>query len=162
LPRITIDLDALNQLLVSAQVEAEHAHTHGAGFTEGRGLAARHPQRRMRVLDGLGDHRPGRDAVELARMRERVLRPHARDHLDGLTPLRLGGLRIDLETVHLDKRGRATGAQVHASIADDVQHGGALGNADRMVVRTRQQGDGVTDPDALGALGDGAVQHLRR
>ena len=93
-------------------------------------------------------------------MGERVLGPHARNHLDGLAPLGLGGLRVDLEAVHFDERGGATGSQVHAAIADDVEHGSALGDPNRVIVRAGQQGDGVTDADALGALGNGAVQHL--
>ena len=126
------------------------------------GLAARHPQRGMRILHGLGDHRPGRDVVELAGVGERVLGPHARDHFDGLAPLGLGGLRIHLEAVHLDERCGAAGSQVHAAVADDVQHGGALGDPHRVIVRAGQQGDGVADADALGALGNRAVQHLGR
>ena len=81
---------------------------------------------------------------------------------DGLTPLGLGGLGVNLEAVHLDEGGGAARAQIHAAVADDVQHGGALGNADRVVVSAGQQGNGVADADALGALGDGPVQHLRR
>src|SRR5678815_1849432 len=50
------------------------------------------------------------------------------------------------------------GTQIHAAIADDIQHRGALGHPDRVIVLTRQQGDGVADANALGALGDGPVE----
>ena len=69
---------------------------------------------------------------------------------------------INLEAVHFDERGGAAGAQLHAPVAENVQHGGALGDADGVVVLRRQQGHGVADADALGALGDGAVEHLGR
>ena len=80
--------------------------------------------------------------------------------MDGFVPLGLGLFRVDLEPVHLDQRGGAAGAQVHAPVAEDVQHGGAFGDADRVVVLGWQQGHGVADADALGALGDGAVEHF--
>ena len=101
---------------------------------------------------GLGNDRPLRDVEELALMGEWVFGPHLRNHADGLSPLRLGLLRVDLEAVHLDEGGRASGAQVHAAVAEDVQHGSALGDADRVVVLRWQQGHGVSDADALGAL----------
>ena len=84
------------------------------------------------------------------------------NHLDGLVPLGLGLRRVNLEAVHLDEGGGAPGSQLHAPVAEDVQHGGALGDADGVVVLRRQQRHGVADADALGALGDGAVEHFRR
>ena len=93
---------------------------------------------------------------------EGVLRPHTRDDADGLFPHRPCLLGADLETVHLDQRGGASGAEVTPPVAEDVQHRGALGNPHRMVVLRRQQRHGVADADVLCALRNGAVQHLRR
>ena len=69
---------------------------------------------------------------------------------------------INLKAVHLDEGGGPAGSQVHTAIADDVKDGGALSNADGVVVCAGQQGDGVADADPLGALGKRAIQDLRR
>ena len=94
-------------------------------------------------------------------MSEGILGPHAGNHADGFFPLGSGLFGVDLEPVHLDQRGGPPGTQIHAAIADDIQHRGALGHPDRVIVLTRQQGDGVADANALGALGDGPVEDFR-
>ena len=69
-----------------------------------------------------------------------------------------GLFRVHLETVHLNQRGGAASAQVHPAVTQNIENGGPLGDAHRVVVLPRQQGHGVPDADALGALGDSAVE----
>src|SRR5262249_60289029 len=108
----------------------------------------------------LGNDRAGRDLVEGPLVGEGVLRPYTRDHADGFFPLGSGLLRVDLEPVHLDQRGGTPGPQVHAAIAHDIQHRGPLGDPYRVVILARQQGYRMADANALGALGDGAIEDL--
>src|SRR5687768_8528245 len=88
----------------------------------------------MRLLHRLGNDRAWRNLEEAPLMREGVLRPHARDNRDGLLPHRLRLFGINAEALHLDQRGGATGAQFGPPIAEDVEHRGALGDANGMVI----------------------------
>ena len=153
--------DPLSHLRVPAQVEAEGAQTHFPGRPEAVGLAARDPQRGMGLLHRLGDDRARRDLVKAPLVGEGVLGPHAGNHADGFFPLGSGLFRVDLEPVHLDQRGGPPGAQIHAAITDDIEHGGAFGHPDRVIVLARQQGDGVANANPLGALGEGPVEDFR-
>ena len=87
-----------------------------------------------------------------------VLRPHPRNHANGFFPLGSGLFRIDLEPVHLDQGRGASGAQIHTAITDDIEHGGALSYPHRMVILAWQEGYGVANANALGALGEGPVE----
>jgi hypothetical protein len=100
----------------------------------------------------------GRDVVEAPVVGEGVLRPHPGDHADGFFPLGSGFLRVNLEPVHLDERGGPPGAQIHAAIADDIEHRRPLGDPHRMVILARQQGHRMADANPLGTLGDGAIE----
>ena len=74
-------------------------------------------------------------------------------HLAGLA-------RVDAEALDLGARRRATGAELDAAVADQIEHGDALGGAHRMVVRLGQQAHAVADADVLRDRGDVAVEHL--
>ena len=111
-------------------------------------------------MDRLGNNLAGRYGVEPAFVRKGIFGPHSRNHGYCLFPLGLGVGGIHLETVHLDQRGGTAGSQVHAAVAEDVQHRGAFGHADGVVVLAGQQRHGVAYADAAGALGQGSVQHL--
>ena len=161
LDALAIQRDPLDHLLIPTQTEAKRAQTHLAGGPEAVGLAARDPERGMRLLDGLGNDRTRWDLVEAPIMGEGVFGPHAGNHADGFFPLGSGLFGVNLEAVHLDERGGPPGTQIHAAITDDIQHRGALGHPDRVIILTRQQGDGMADANAFGALGDGAIEDYR-
>src|SRR5262249_18301446 len=131
---------------------------HFSGGPEAVGLAARHPQGRMGFLHRLGDDRTRWDLVEASLVGEGVLRPHPRNHANGLFPLGSGLLRIDLKPVHLDQRRGASGAQIHTAITDDIEDGGALSHPHRMVILAWQEGYRVANANALGALGESPVE----
>ena len=98
--------------------------------------------------------------VELSLVRKRVFGPHLRDHGNRFFPLRPGFIRVDLKPVHLNERGGTPGAQVHPAIAHNVQYRGPFGHPHRVVVLAGQQGHRVPDANPLGALRQGAVEHL--
>ena len=161
LDRFTISADPFLHLAVAAQVEAEHPQPHFTGGAEAVRLAACYPHGRVGLLHRLGNYRSGRDSIKLAFVGESVLGPHPGNHADSLFPLRPGIFRVYFKPVHFDKGGGSAGSQVHPPVTQDVQHRGPLCHPHRMVVLAWQQRDGVADADALGALGDGAVQNFR-
>ena len=59
-------------------------------------------------------------------------------------------------------RDRAPGPDFNPPVAQNVERRDPLGDTNWMVVRERQQHDGVTDAYFAGALRDRAVEHLRR
>src|SRR5207247_1044374 len=112
-----------------------------------------HPERRMRLLERLGNYRDRpRDAPEATVVGKRVLAPHPRDHLYRLAPARARLLRQHPEPQHLVHRGRAPGAEFDATVGHDIEYRDPLGDADRMV--ERQHRHAMPDPDPAGALTD--------
>src|SRR5262249_22192401 len=57
---------------------------------------------------------------------------------------------------------RLAGAELDASVADEIERGDALGDAGRMVVAGRAEHDPVSQADALRALARGRQEHLGR
>src|SRR5262249_39363796 len=55
----------------------------------------------------------------------------------------------------------APGAELQPSVAHDVEHRGALSDADRMIEWVGQQDDAVPDPDALRACRDTSEKYFR-
>src|SRR5439155_5409909 len=77
---------------------------------------------------------------------------HARDGVEGLVPLRAFGRTVDHEATELRLRRRLTGPELHATVADQVEGGHALGHAGWVVEPHRKLHDPVAEADALGAL----------
>src|SRR5215813_3677232 len=115
----------------------------------------------MGFLHRLGNDRARRDPIEAPLVGKGVLGPHAGNHGDGFFPLGSGLLGVDLEAVHFDEGGGPPGPQIHPAIADDIEHRRPFGDADRVIVLARQQGDGVANANPLGALGESPVEDFR-
>src|SRR6185369_2053162 len=90
---------------------------------------------------------------EAAAPLERILGPHARDHLERLLPHLARDLGLDLEP-RLLVLARAARAELHPAIGEEIERGDALGDADRVVEAMRQEHDAVTEADALRPLRD--------
>ena len=79
-----------------------------------------------------------------------------------LFPHRALLLGVDHEAAELGFRRRLTGAEVDATVRDEVERRDALGDARRMVERRRRLHDAVTEPDVLRALRRRREEHLGR
>ena len=126
------------------------------------GRRDRHPQRRVGLLVRLGQHGPGRHREELALVAEALLHPHLRDRVDELVPALLRLVGVGPEAAELGPRGRAAGAELEAAAGEDVEHGGPLGDADRVVELRDADDDAVADPDVLRLHGAGGEEQLGR
>ncbi len=120
----------------------------------------RAPDRRVRILQRLRVHAPLRHRPVLALELVLVVGPAADDVAERLVPHLARLVRVDAEAFDLGARRRAAGAELDATVADEVEHRDALGGADRMVVRLGQQPHAVADAQVLGDRGDVPVQHL--
>ena len=161
LDRFTISADPFLHLAVAAQVEAEHPQPHFTGGAEAVRLAACYPHGRVGLLHRLGNYRSGRDSIKLAFVGESVS-----VHI-------LGIMRTASSHCALVSSGFTSNPSISIRVVDRPvprsirpllrmsQHRGPLCHPHRMVVLAWQQRDGVADADALGALGDGAVQNFR-
>ncbi len=79
-----------------------------------------------------------------------------------LLHLRRGQLGVDAAQRHLLRGAAARGAEVEPAVGDDVEHRGALGHPDRVVVPERHAHRGVPDPDARRLRGDRGEEDLGR
>jgi hypothetical protein len=124
------------------------------------GADADHVDRRMRLLQRLGDD-PDLGNGEVAALEgEPLLRPRP-DHdlqrlLEALAALDLG----DAIALELDGPVASPDAHVQPPAAQDVHHRQLLGEADRVV--EGQDGRGEPDADVARAHGRGGGQHRRR
>ena len=123
-------------------------------------LTGRAPERRVRLLQRLGQHAPLRHRPVLALELVLVVGPAADDVVDGLLPHLARLVRVDAEALELGPGRRAAGAEVDPAVGDQVEHGGRLGRAHRVVVRLGHEPHAVAEAHALGLRGDGAVEHL--
>ena len=94
-------------------------------------------------------------------MAEGILRPHPGDHLERLLPHRARQLGVDPEAGLLVLAG-AAGPELEPAVGEDVERGGALGDADRVVEAIRQEHDAVPDADLPCPLRDGREEDLGR
>ncbi len=133
--------------LVGRQADAERAQpdAHLADQPVGLGAAGGAPDRWVRLLHGLGQHAPLGHRPVLALELVLVVRPAADDVPQRLLPHVARLVRIDAEALELDARGRAAGAEVDAAVGDQVEHGGRLGRAHRVVVGLRAKPHAVAD-----------------
>ena len=124
--------------------------------------AARNPYRRMRPLQRLGHDVARRHAHVLSDMAgERRLGHAAQRDAHAFLPHRPLVGRVDAERVEL-RRGRAlAGAELDASVREDVEGRDPLRHPSRMVDRRKGVDDAVSEADPLGALRRGGEEQLR-
>ena len=133
-----------------------HASDYGEGLRGGHADA----NGRMGLLVWLGAHRQVVALVMLALEGELIGGPGLEDDfkvlLEPAPALGVGGQ----EGVVVLREGAAPDAEVEPSLADVVEGGDFLGDADG--VAQREQQDAKADTDAFGASGDGRGHHDRR
>ena len=146
------------------EVEGDGADAHASGGGEGGRVAAGHPQRRVGAVEGFGeDVVVGRHTEVLALVGVVPLGPHAGYLGHHLVPHGLGlGGEGAVEGGHLVAAGAPAGAELEASLAEVVEHGGPLGDANRMLLGGGQAGDCRAQVDVAGLGRDPADHHLRR
>src|SRR5439155_23155473 len=87
------------------ELEAERAKTVPAGALDGRQLRARHPQRRMRLLNGFRHHVAQGNIEILAMMFASALLEHWKDRANGFLELFFLGFHVAVERRQLGDRG---------------------------------------------------------
>ncbi len=159
---VAIDLDSLSNIFeLDAEREAQHPESALRGQLERLWIRRGDPNRRMRFLNRLGNHRHRRfNSPVLAMHREWILAPHPRDRLDRLGPSwpRLFGTHAEAE--QLIHRGRAAGAELDAAVRHDVEHRDPFRNVHGMT--ERQHYDPVSDANLFGALSHAREEDFRR
>jgi len=127
-----ITLDVLGQDVRGEGGRRQDADTLVGRHVVALGLRARQVHGRVRLLVGLRQHVALGHLPESSLPGELFRLPDARDHRDGLFPHRARVARVDALTDLLVGVG-SPGAELEAAVGQLVQHGGALGGADRMV-----------------------------
>ena len=131
------------------------------GELEGLRAGARLPQRRVRRLERLGHDVALGDLEQVALPRKGVLRPHLRDHQQRLAQLIARGVGVDSKGVPL-VAARSREPQLEPSTRQAVHHRGPLRDSQRVIDGEGRQDPRVTEADALGVLGHGRHDQLRR
>ena len=116
----------------------------------------------MRLLHRLRDDSALGHREVLAVPAGDFIRPHVRDGADHLVPHVLGVVRLNLETAQLGPSRGAAGAELEPAVGDDVERGGAFGDARRVIDLGQAERDALTDVDVLGHRGRGREEDLRR
>src|SRR5439155_5456465 len=140
--------------------EAERAKTVPAGALDGRKLRARHPQRRMRFLNGFRHHVAQGNIEMLAVVFAAALLEHRKDRANGFLEHFLLGFHVAAERRQLGDRGALAHPEFAASLAEEIEHCDALGDARRMI--GGKLANAVTEPDVFGALAGGGEKGFRR
>ena len=141
LDQLVVLLHPLAGVLGLDERERERADAVAGGEVDGLPAAARHPQRRVRLLERLGHHVARRHPDELGvPARERLLHEHARDRIHRVLPHLALARAVDQEAAQLGGRGRLAGAEVHAAVGDEVERGHPLGHPRRVVDRRAGSG----------------------
>ena len=138
-----------------AQPEAQLAHLSMAVLA-----ARRAPDRRVGLLDRLGLHpalrhrqcSPSNSYSSL--VQHPTTWPMASCHMARVWR------GVDAEALELGAGRRPAGAEVDPAVGDEVEHRHRLRRAHGMVVGLRHEPHAEAEPHALGAGGDGAVEHL--
>ena len=106
--------------------------------------------------------RPSRHLDELTIELDVLLGEEPGHRLEAFLPLGAGLLGVETEAVQLGRCGRTTAAEIDATVAQAVQHRGALGDANGMVVLGRRERETEPEPDVVGLVRRGAEDDLRR
>ena len=160
---LVVAVDPLGQRPGTGVGETQCADALLGGHLHAGRPGAGDPDRRMRLLQRLGDDVAGRHLDVLTfETRERLL-DHAADRdLEGLLPLRalVGG--IDVESAEFTDGGGFPGAELDAAVGEQVEGGDAFGDPGGVVDRGRQVHDAESQPDVLGPLAGCGQENLRR
>ena len=163
LERVVVIVDPVLGLVGIDECEGQRADTQLRREVDGLAVRAGDPDRRVRLLHGLGHHvAAGHFDVVALEARVRVHRHHVGGLLDGLPPHLPLLVDVDPEPAEFRERRRFTGAELDAALRDQVERGDALGDARRVVVLRRHQHDAVPQPDVLRALRTRGQEDLGR
>ena len=121
----------------------------------------RSPDRRVRILQWLGVHATRRHLPGRSVERDFVAGPAVDDVPDRFLPHGACRVRIDAEALQLRARRRPPGAEVHATVGEQVEHRHRFRRPDRVVVGLRHEAHAVAEPDPARARRDRAVENLR-
>ena len=147
---LVVLLDPVSGVLGLDEGEGERADAVARGELDRLAPAAGDPERRVRLLERLGDHVARRHAPELAvPAGERLLDEHASDRAHGVLPHLALARAVDQEAAQLGRRGRLTRAELHSPVRDQVERGDPLRHPRRVVHGRRDLDDAVAQPDAL-------------
>ena len=133
------------------ELEAERAEPAPAGHLDRVELAARHPQRRVRLLARLGDDVAQREVEVLAVVLPALLPEHRQEAAHGVLPHRALVAEAAVERMQLGDAAALADAQLDAPVADEVERADPLGDARRMV--GRQLDDAVAEADVAWCAG---------
>jgi hypothetical protein len=131
-----------------------------AGALDGRQLRTRHPQRRMRFLDGFRHHVAQGYVKVFAVMFAAAVPKHREDGADGLLEHFLLGFHVAAERRQFGDRGAFAHAEFAAAVAQEIEHRDALGDAGGMIGGELE--NAVAEPDVFGALGGCGKKRFRR
>jgi hypothetical protein len=125
--------------------------------------AAGHPERRVGLLDRFGHDVARRHGDEASLHAPEGGLGHAPDgYLEAFQPGLALAVAVDSEPSQLRLRRGLTGAELHASLGHQVEHGDALGDAGRVVVARSGLHHAVPDAHPSGALAGRGQKHLGR
>ena len=152
---LLVGVDPTLQVVDGFEVEGDGTDAEGASLGEGRRVATCHPDRGVSRAVWLGkDVVGGGDGEELAVEVIVLLLPHARNFADDLVPLGLGLAGIhDVEGPQFVAASASAGAELEPVVGEVVEHGGPLGNTDRVFLPGRETGDGRAEVDVVGLSG---------
>ena len=143
--------------------ERERADALLGGEQDRLAPAARHPQRRVRLLDRLGHDVARRHLHELAvDAGERRLDHAAHRGLEALEPGVALRERVDAEAAELGLARRLAAAELDPTVGHEVEHRDPLGGARRVVELRRGEDDAVPEADLRRALAARGEEHLGR
>ena len=142
------------------ELEAQRADAAPAGHLDGLELRAGDPQRRMRLLDRLGQDVAQREVEVRAVILAAAVPEHRDDAAHRVLPDRALVLEVDAERLQLGDPGALAHAELDAAVAEQVERGDLLGDRGGMV--GGQLEDAVAQADVLGALAGGGEEDLRR
>ena len=144
----------------TAQDRIEHRHPPQRGGLDRVGAHAHDVQRRVRLLQRLGNDPDLRDREVTALERKPFGGPRPDQDREGLVEA-LPALDLgDAVALELDRAVAAADADVETAAAEDVDHRQLFGQPDRIV--EGQDGGGQADPHALRAHGGGRGQERGR
>ena len=158
--RVVVGVHPRPRRLGGHELEAESAHPAPSGHLDRVELAARHPQRRMRLLQGLRHDIAHREVEPLAVVLPALLGEHRQHAPHRVFPYRALVAEPAIERMQLGDRARLADAHLDAPLAHEVERRHALGDTRGMV--GRQLDDAVTEADVLGPLARRREEDLRR
>ena len=141
------------------ELESKRTHAAAPRPRDGVELRARHPNGRVRFLHRLGEHVAVGNVEVLAVVLAGAILEHGEDRLHGLVEHRALVLHGAAERLELGDGGALAHAELAAPVAQQIEHGDALGDAGGMVGGELE--DAVTEPNALRALASSGEEGFR-